>query len=187
MILLSSIAKRVLNEILSFSELMKFSDPKRKQRAAKMRTSSLPVSSHADNESWNFTYKSDQSHITPRPNSPSGIPHRGRITFSKNTNNKSAIDLPCSVDCTCEDFRYKYAYANADKQASVTGVNSLSKNNGQFPKVTNPHLRPGLCKHLLSLREYLRTKLKESQQPTLRAKLDDVVARYPNDNFNVIE
>jgi hypothetical protein len=187
MILLSNIAKRVLNEILSFKELMNFSEPKRKKRSQKMRTNSLPIRADSNNEFWNFSYKSDISHITPRLNKPNVIGHKGRITFKKNTNGKSAIDTPCSVDCTCEDYRDKYAYANNDKEAGTMGSDSLNKCNGQFPNKTNPYLRPGLCKHLLSLREYLRTKLEESQQSSLPEKLDDIVTRYPTDTLQVKE
>ena len=198
MILLSNIAKRILNEILTYTQLMKFSEPERKKRALKMRTSSLPMTSEANQENWNFSYKSDQSHITPRSsNNPqmrryknvtsSGIGHKGRITFSKNTNDKNAIDIPCKVDCTCEDYKYKYAFANNDKDAGPMGTISLNKCNGNFPKQTNPYLRPGLCKHLLSLREYLRTKLQESNKPTLEEKLDDIVNSYPTDTLQVKE
>lgn len=197
MISITNIAKRVLNEILSFKELMNFSEPKRKKRASKMSTQSLPMTAEANQENWNFSYKSDNSHITPRsPNDPqmrryknvtsSGIRHRGRITFEKSKDeNKSAIDIPCKVDCTCEDYRYKYAYANNDKDAGSMGTTSLNQCNGNFPKITNPYLRPGLCKHLLSLRDYLRTKLEESNKPTLAEKLDDIVTRYPTDTFEV--
>lgn len=186
MILLSNIANRVLNEILSYKELMDFSEPQRKKRAMKMRTSSLPMRADATNEYWNFSYKSDKSHITPRPpNNPQGISHKGRITFRKNNANKSSDELPCKVDCTCEDYRYKYAFANHDKEAGTMGGNSLNKCNGKYPNITNPHLRPGLCKHLLSLRNYLKTKLQESDKPTLAEKLDDVVQKYPTDILQV--
>lgn len=185
MIFLSNIARRVLNEILSFKQLMNFSDPQRKKRALKMRTQSLPMRADATNEYWNFSYKSDKSHITPRPENPNGIGHKGRITFKKENSNSSSIEIPCKVDCTCEDYRYKYAYANHDKEAGVMGDGSLNACNGNFPKQTNPYLRPGLCKHLLSLRNYLRTKLEESNKPTLAEKLDDIVTRYPTDTLEV--
>ena len=188
MISLGNIATRVLTEILSFKELMQFSEPERKRRALKMRTQSLPMKADATNEHWNFSYKSDVSHITPRPpTNPNGIPHKGRITFKKENSGASSIDLPCQVDCTCEDYKYKYAFANKDKDAGALGVGSLNTCNGNYPNKTNPHLRPGMCKHLLSLRNYLRTKLKESAKPTLAEKLDDVVSRYPTDTFYVNE
>jgi hypothetical protein len=183
MILISNIVKRVLNEILSFKELMKLSEPERKNRAKKMSVSSLPMTANTNENYWNFSYKSDDSHITPRSSTnpkvsryrsyktatgkPLGIRHRGRITFSKNNPDKSAIDLPCQVDCTCEDYRYNWAYANHDKDAGPMGDASLNKCNGKFPGKTNPYLAPGLCKHLLSLRNYLRTKLQESTKPTI--------------------
>jgi hypothetical protein len=180
MILIRTIIDRILNEVLSYSQLMKFSDPVRKKRGEKMRVRSLPVTATSTNEFWNFSYKSDPSHITSRPNMPNGISHKGRISFKKiNENNQSAIDIPCSVDCSCEDYRYKWAYANSDKDAGEIGKQSLSQCNGSYPRVTNPHLRPGLCIHLISLRGYLKTKLEESQQPTLHQKLDEIVFRYP--------
>ena len=188
MISISNIAKRILNEILTFNELMKFSEPRRKDRSKKMRVRSLPITSVKNGESWNFSYKSDSSHITSRPpQNPNGIGHKGRILFKKSDSGKSAIDMPCSVDCTCEDYRYKYAYANNDHEAGEMGTGALNKCNGNFPKQTNPYLRPGMCKHLLSLRNYLRTKLQESQKPTLEEKLDDIVSRYPTDTLHVEE
>lgn len=180
MILIRTIVNRILNEVLSYSQLMKFSEPARKKRAEKMRVRSLPVTATSTNEFWNFSYKSDPSHITHRTNLPNGMSHKGRISFKKiNAENKSAIDIPCSVDCSCEDYRYKWAYANSDKDAGEIGNDSLSQCNGAYPRVTNPHLRPGLCKHLLSLRGYLKTKLEESQQPTLHQKFDEIVSKYP--------
>ena len=147
---------------------MDFSEPQRKKRALKMRTNSLPMRADATNEYWNFSYKSDPSHITKRPpENPNGIGHKGRITFKRHSANENSNELPCKVDCTCEDYRYQHAYANNAHDAGDMGKESLNKCNGQFPSRTNNNLRPGLCKHLVSLRDYIRTKLEESQQPKI--------------------
>lgn len=45
----------------------------------------------------------------------------------------------------CEDFRYRWAYANNLQGSSPVGVNSYSKNNGQPARVLNPHNQIGLC------------------------------------------
>lgn len=191
MISLLNIVKKILNEGLSFRELMKFSEPKRIRRSNKMRVRSMPITAAKEGEQWNFKYKSDPSHITHRASTTRnvfGVPtttttkgHSGNITFKKGTNEgDSALDMQCIVDCTCEDYRYKYAVANNDKDAGKLGNDSLNQCNGAMPNQTNPYLRPGLCKHLLSVRNYLKTKLEESQKPTLYEKLDDIVLRHPN-------
>jgi hypothetical protein len=46
-------------------------------------------------------------------------------------------------------------------------------------------LRPGLCKHLLSLKDQLRQKLSESQSDTMEGKMDEVVQRYPEFEITV--
>lgn len=181
MISLSKILYNLLTEKLTFNQLIKYSDPKRKEKSKRMRTRSLPMKSSATDEFWNFTYKSDPSHIT------TGKGYQGRITFGKNLADKSAIDLPCSVDCGCPDYKFKWAYANNDKDSSPMGSNSLNKCNGSTPNMTNPYLTPGLCKHLLSLQTYLKTKLEESVKPTLQEKLDEIVLRYPNSTIEVEE
>ncbi len=165
-------------ETLSFSDLLKWSDRPRKIRSKNVRTRSLPVSSTKEGESWNFRYKSYPS--------TTGLPWQGRIVFLE-SHEKSMIDHPCKVDCSCPDYRYKWAYANTDKDASYVGNQSLSKNNGNFPRITNPTLTPGLCKHLISLRDFLRTKLKESNQHSLSEGLNYIVSRYPTFELNVEE
>jgi hypothetical protein len=59
----------------------------------------------------------------------------------------------------CPDYRYRWAYRNAEQDAGMLGPDSINGNNGQPPKTKNTDLGPGLCKHLSSLTEYLRTKL----------------------------
>lgn len=167
--LLKLIKEAFLSEKLTFTQLFNFSEPKRKDRSKGVRVSSLPGTASETNEYWNFSYKSNPS--------TTGLRWRGRITFFKSTHKEAADKMYCNVDCSCPDYKYKWAYANADKDAGITGPNSLSKNNGAYPVVTNKNLRPGLCKHLLSLKDYLKTKLHESQQPDINLKLTEVVAK----------
>lgn len=176
--------RRIINEMyllekLTFSQLFKMSDTRRKDRAKTVRVASLPGTASETEEYWNFSYKSNPT--------TTGNRWRGRITFLKestNNANKSAEELYCSVDCSCPDFRYNWAYANADKEASVMGNGALNKCNGNYPKQTNPHLRPGACKHLLSLKDYLKTKINESMQPDINAKLSEVVSK--NTAFTIL-
>jgi len=198
MILLAPIARSILNEILTYDELIKYTDNARIARGKKMNTRSAKVEAYKNGESWNFKCTSDKSHATlrqPQTINVAGRPyvkkiatHNTRISFLKEiTTRDNARKTPCRVDCTCEDYRYQHAYANNAHDAGDMGKESLNKCNGQFPSRTNNNLRPGLCKHLVSLRDYIRTKLEESQQPTLSEKLDDVVSRYPTATLELIE
>lgn len=169
-----------LNETLSFLDLMSYTDKGRKGRARDVRVKSLPVSSEKTGESWNFRYKSNPS--------TTGFPYKGRITFPDDVNNKvSAEDQPCVVDCGCPDYQYRWAYANHDKDAGALGAGSITPNNGNRPNVLNPHLTPGLCKHLIALKDYLRTKLKESNQRSMKEGLNYIVSRYPTFDIGVSE
>jgi hypothetical protein len=187
--LLISQLNNTLNEVLTYSELMKFSDPARIDRSKKMSVRKMPVTTTSTGRYWNFSYKSDPSHITRTAQYPSGRQHKGRILILNQniSKNKNIVDFPCSVSCTCEDYRYKYAYANNDKQSGELGKDSLTKNNGQFPKQTNPYLRPGLCKHLASLKKYLSTKINESAQTSLVDKLNEIARMYPSATMEIEE
>ena len=55
----------------------------------------------------------------------------------------------------CPDFRYRWAWANKQRQASRVGPNSLNQALNRAPRVTNPGSKVGLCKHLLALRSYI--------------------------------
>lgn len=55
----------------------------------------------------------------------------------------------------CPDFRYRWAWANKQRQSSVVGPNSLNQAWNKAPRKTNPSGRPGLCKHILAARSYI--------------------------------
>ena len=67
-----------------------------------------------------------------------------------------AMKLDCSVDCGCPDYRYRFSYANKQQDAGENGPNSLNKG---FNYPSSINAGPGLCKHLLALKEYLHTKI----------------------------
>lgn len=164
--------EQLLSEEMTFSDLLSYSDPDRIQRGKTVRNRSLPVKSDKLGEVWSFAYKSNPSTTNKS--------WQGRIIFKEYADTVSADKHPIVVDCGCPDYRYKWAFANNDQQAGLIGPYSLNKNNGQYPRITNPHATPGLCKHLLSLRNYLRTKLTESKASTLIEGLDYIVTKYPD-------
>jgi len=159
MISLKQIMQQVLTETLSFMDLWKTSDPARKLRSRRVKPRSLGVTSMDGNEAWKFSYKSDKETST------TGMRWQGNIIFLKENVElvDSAKDLQCMTDCSCPDYRFRFSYGNAEQDAGITGPNSLNKNNGMPPKPPGPpHFgmgkNVGLCKHLLSLGEYLRTQ-----------------------------
>jgi hypothetical protein len=58
--------------------------------------------------------------------------------------------MRCKVSCDCEDFLYRMEVAN-----HAHGAADIKHSNGKRPNTTNPHIRPGLCKHLLATLRYL--------------------------------
>ena len=171
--LLLEIARRLLTERMTFSQLLRMSTPARKNRAKDMKVTKLPVMSGRNGKYWIFQYKSGPS------NNTTGQSWKGRITFPKGRKSTNAENLFCEVDCGCPDYKYRWAYANSRKDAGPIGFNSLNKNNGQPSNTTNPKFRTGMCKHLIALRDQLRQKLNESQQPSLEQKMDEVVDKNP--------
>jgi hypothetical protein len=155
MISFVKILRQLISEALSFKQLLSTSDPKRMDRATHVNPRSLRVAAKDGNESWSFSYKSQREWSTTK------MRHRGEIRFLKENVEliDNAEDLECIVDCSCPDYKYRWAYHNAAQGSGVVGSNSLSKNNGQPPKTADTDLGPGLCKHLISLGEYLKTNI----------------------------
>ena len=58
--------------------------------------------------------------------------------------------MKCKVNCNCPDYVYRMEYAN-----HKIGAANIVSGNGQYPEITNPAEKPGLCKHLLGLLTYL--------------------------------
>lgn len=164
MISFRQILQQVLTEKMSFRDLYRSSDPGRVSRSHGVRSKSLEVTSMDGNEAWTFSYKSSPS--------TTGTRWHGYVRFLKeDVSNKDRADqLDCMVDCDCPDYRFRWAYNNAAQGAGTTGGQSWNGNNGQPPRPREQggvgDLGVGMCKHLLSLGEFLKTKIEpEAPQP----------------------
>lgn len=153
MISFSNILQRVLTERMSFKDLYDRSDPARIARSNDVSVRPLRVETMDGDEAWTFSYKSSPS--------TTGQRWAGYVRFFKEdvSSKESAGELDCIVDCECPDYRYRWAYANTKQDASVVGGNSWSGCINSPPNRTNPDQVPGMCKHLISLGEFLKTKL----------------------------
>jgi len=178
-----------LNEVMTYNKLMQLADKSprgidgltRKQRAKTVRVRSIPVSMENGKESWNFRYASNPSNTAREDQEPL----RGSIQFFKeikNTSTKNAADLPCHVDCNCRDFMYRWAWNDAAKDASQIGPKSLNKCINRRPKPAY-NLGEGLCKHLIALEGYLRTKIKAAKKSNLFEAMEEVARTNPQ--FNI--
>jgi hypothetical protein len=166
-----------LNEIMTYNDLLKLADKGRRARAKDVRTRSIPVTVEDGKESWNFRYKSNPS-VTDKP-------FQGSIKFFKEINQtgmENASDLPCQVDCSCPDFMYRWAWNDAAKNASTIGLKSLNKCIDRKPK-PGYDFGEGICKHLIALERYLRTKIKSSSKKSLFEIMDEIVKNNPT--FNI--
>ena len=167
MISFTDIMRKVLTETMSFKDLWNVSDPKRKQRATHVRPKQMSSRALNNPDAWVFSYKSDPSWST------TGKRWHGYVKLLKeglaNNRNIEIQDVDCMVDCDCPDYRYRWAYNNAKQGAGETGGGTWNRNNGNPPRPREQggvgDLGPGLCKHLMSLVEYLGTKI-EPDAPT---------------------
>lgn len=159
---------RYLAERLTFDQLFRMSEPKRVTRSYKVKGPPLEIDSYQDAVYYAFNFKSFPS--------TTGLRHRGYIKFLRPRigGQKPLQHLNCIVDCTCPDFRYRWAWANKQRGASRVGDQSLNQALNRAPRRTNPTSRPGLCKHVLAAREYIYGLLSSfpSDQPDTADKLN---------------
>jgi hypothetical protein len=143
----------ILNERMTFADLYDETDEDRLTRSKTIRVRPLDVDTDNNNEMWRFNYTSAEK--------TEGKSHKGNIHFFKENveQNDNAEDLECMVDCSCRDFKYRWAYANAQDDASFIGGRSLNKCINRPPRRTNPTRHKQLCKHLAGLAKYLKTNL----------------------------
>lgn len=141
----------ILNEEMSFRQLMNFSTPERVVRSLTVHGPPLNIRAFEDSMYYLFNFKSNPS--------TTGLRHKGYIKFIKPRNKKPLMDVHCVVDCTCPDFRYRWAWADKQRRASKVGTNSMNQALNLPPKITNPSARPGLCKHILALRNWIDNSL----------------------------
>ena len=173
-----------VNENLTYDQLLKLTDktPKspedgttRIDRAKNVRARSIPVTTEENMEQWNFRYKSNPS-VTEKP-------FEGNITFLKGQvgSKDDAAQLECKVDCSCPDYRYKFAYNNFKQGAGDIGPDTLNKCINRAPQSAYD-IGEGLCKHLTALRGYLQTKITSTKRSNLFEAVADVVKQGP---FNI--
>jgi len=140
-----------LDERLSFDRLFQYSEPKRVARSHTVRGPSLQVDALRDGFSWYFNAKSQPS--------TTGLRQKCYIRFFKPNNPELPLEqVDCQVDCTCPDYRYRWGWSNKQRGSSTVGQQSLNKAFNRAPRITNPGNRPGLCKHLLALRDFIYGK-----------------------------
>ena len=202
-ILYSKILKTLLTERMSFKSLLAGSEEGRKERGKHdVKVKPMKVVTIDGNEAWTFKYKS----------SPSTTGNRwdGYIQFFKDdvSHKDNAEDLDCMVDCTCPDFRFRYAYNDAQAGVSRIGKHPDWKygndNNGQKWKPRSQggvgDFGVGLCKHLCALADYLKTKIEPdapepedppviSTKPKLKTKITPTTpptinAPKPDDGYS---
>lgn len=136
-------------EDMSYKQLYNLSEPRRKERARTVSGPAIMIDSYQDSAYYHFNFKSMPS--------TTGLRHRGYVRFKRPVLNsdRHAEDISCIVDCTCHDFKYRWAWADKQRGASRVGSASMNKAFNRAPIVTNPTARPGLCKHLLAVADYI--------------------------------
>jgi hypothetical protein len=150
-----SMLRKLLTERMSFRDILSRSESGRKQRASDVNVRPTVVTTLNGKEAWTFRYKSNPS--------TTGKNWTGYIQFFKDdvSLKDNAEDLDCIIDCSCPDYRYRLAYPNQQAGIGITGQKSWNKNNGRRPRPRSQGgvgmYKPGGCKHLCALSEYLKT------------------------------
>lgn len=134
---------------MTFDKLVSVSSDKRKERASNVKYKMPPNFEAEENES-EYTFK------TKSQPSDTGKSYETSIRFYKPKNKNLPLGrCKVKVDCSCPDYRYTWAYANKKRGSSETGLGSLNRATNSPPKINNPRQRPGMCKHLVALNDYV--------------------------------
>lgn len=76
------------------------------------------------------------------------------------------------VYCSCEDFKYRLAYALRVKGLLIAKKAALGRAFYEYPKITNPQLKVRACKHITMAVEALRGKtVTELADPSARNRI----------------
>jgi len=137
-----------LHETLSFSRLFNLSEPKRIVRSNTVKGPPLDIKAFDNAQYHIFNFKSNPS--------TTGLRHHGYIKFDRPKRDQPLSEIPCHVDCTCQDYKYRYAWTNKQRGSSKVGPTSLNQAINRPPRITNPSNKPGLCKHILALKNYIQ-------------------------------
>ena len=140
--------RNCLCEALSFSQLFNLSEPKRVVRSKTVKGPPLDIRAFDDAQYHVFNFKSNPS--------TTGLRHHGYIKLNRPKKSEPLTEIPCLVDCTCQDYRYRWAWTNKQRGAGKVGPGSVNQALNKAPRITNPTNRPGLCKHILALKDYLQ-------------------------------
>lgn len=77
----------------------------------------------------------------------------------------------------CSDYRYRFAWSNKQRRSGVVGPKSLNQAWNKAPKITNPSNTPGMCKHLLAIRDYIYGQASRiTSGPVTTKTLDKLIA-----------
>lgn len=132
---------------MTFKQLMDYAEPRRVARSQTVRGGPLKIETFEDSVFHTFNFKSFPS--------TTGKRHHGYIKFFKPRSPRPLEELECMVDCTCPDFKYRYAWAVKQRGSSVVGAQSMNRAWNRAPRQTNPTSRPGICKHIIRLKDYI--------------------------------
>ena len=166
-----------LCEALSFSQLFNLSEPKRVVRSKTVNGPPLDIRAFDDAQYHIFNFKSNPS--------TTGLRHHGYIKLNKPKRSEPLTEIPCLVDCTCQDYRYRWAWTNKQRGAGKVGQGSINQAINRAPRITNPTNRPGLCKHILALKDYLQGVMWDIPMTGIKTP-DDVLSRlvlYANNRW----
>lgn len=144
--------REFLGERLTFDRLFRLSEPKRVRRSDTVRGPPLEIFNAKSGSVYHtFNFKSFPS--------TTGLRHHGYIRFFRphtaGTNRMPLQHVPCEVDCTCPDFRYRFAWVLKQKGSARVGPQSMNQAWNKAPNKTNPDRRASLCKHILAARDYI--------------------------------
>lgn len=155
---------------MTFDQLFRLSEPKRVMRSATVRGPAVEVLSYQDSEMYVFNAKSSPS--------TTGLRHKCYIRFFRPRRPKTLQNLDCLVDCECPDQRYRWAWVLKQRGSSTVGSASLNQAHNRAPRITNPGNRPGLCKHLLAMRDFIYGQYGEfTDAPDDSRRLDQLTKR----------
>jgi hypothetical protein len=136
-----------LLERMTFAQLLRVSEPRRITRSLTVRGPPLKINAFEDSVYHIFNFKSFPS--------TTGKRHHGYIKFYKPRSARPLEQLDCLVDCTCPDYKFRWAWVNKQRGSSAVGAGSMNHAWNRAPRQTNPQSRPGMCKHLIKLREFI--------------------------------
>lgn len=172
--------KTYLAERLTFDQLFRLSEPKRVRRSDTVRGPPLQINAHTDSIYHTFNFKSFPS--------TTGLRHHGYIRFfkpsGKSGNQTPLQHLPCEVDCTCPDFRYRWAWVLKQKGSSRVGSRSMNQAWNKAPWKTNPQQRVSLCKHILAARDYIYGLMGGFGRTLDTGEFLDTLVQYANRRWN---